>query len=466
GSQTYRFTNVASPTQRQQTKWALYGAAIGAIGFVFIRLATTILLPVIASGYDPASPAASLIEYIIYVAIGLPIPITLAISIFRFRLWDVDFLINRSLVYGALTVLLVVLFGGVLLGLTRLLSTMSSAQQSLLAVAIAAAVFGVLFAPTRRALQRLVDRRLYGIEIDYQQPAEPLRDQKVVLPPRDPTSLGDYGRLEMIGSGGMADVYRGRHPSLDSDVAIKALSVKHLTSDDTRRRFQREAQVIAGLKHPNIVHVYDYGESDHTLYMVMEYIAGPTLSRMLDEKERFTLEEALPLLRDVAGALDYAHQQHLVHRDVKPSNVMVELPQTPGRAEARAVLMDFGIARVMDRTSQLTTTGVVGTFSYMAPEQIQAAKDIDGRADVYALGIVAYEMLTGELPFKSNNPGAVLIAHLQQPPPNAANVNATIPRGVGYAIIRAMAKKPADRFPTAGEFVTALEQAALKFSAA
>jgi serine/threonine-protein kinase len=187
--------------------------------------------------------------------------------------------------------------------------------------------------------------------------------------------------------------------------------------------------------------------------MVMEFVDGPDLASLLREGESLPLSETFLILEGVASALDYAHKEGLVHRDIKPSNVMLDR----GTSGQRPVLMDFGIAKIVGGGTRLTGTGgVLGTLSYIAPEQIRAAADVDRRADIYSLGVMTYQLLTGELPFKSGNPGALLIAHLQQPAPDPRSVNPGIPASVARAVTRAMEKETDARFATAGEFFAAI----------
>jgi serine/threonine protein kinase len=195
-------------------------------------------------------------------------------------------------------------------------------------------------------------------------------------------------------------------------------------------------------------------------YMVMEYIAGKDLAHLMKESGAMPLSQTLPFLHDVASALDYAHAQGLVHRDIKPSNVMLDPLKDVSEAASsfRAVLSDFGIVRLTGGGAGMTKTAMMGTLDYMAPEQIRSAGDVDGRADVYALGVMAYQMLTGQLPFASENAGAVLIAHLQQPAPDPRLLAPDLTAEAGQALQRALAKRPEDRFQTAGEFVRALER--------
>jgi eukaryotic-like serine/threonine-protein kinase len=210
---------------------------------------------------------------------------------------------------------------------------------------------------------------------------------------------------------------------------------------------------LAAIDHPNIVKVYDAGQVDGIYYMAMEFVQGRDLGDVLKENGTLPLAEIQPFLRDFAGALDYAHERGLVHRDIKPSNIMVRLK--PDRSSYEVVLMDFGVAKLQDAQTELTGTGAIGTIDYMAPEQIMAAKAVDHRADIYALGIVLYEMLTGECPFKGT-PGQVLFAHLQQPAPDPRTVKPDIPVSIAEAVLRALDKNPDARFQTASAMAAAL----------
>lgn len=266
-------------------------------------------------------------------------------------------------------------------------------------------------------------------------------------------SFGAYEVLELIGRGGMAEVYRGRHIHLKRTVAIKILAASLAEDVDSRQRFEREAQAVATLDHDNIVHVYDFGFTNNSCYMVIEYIEGQTLADYLHLNGRLTLEQALPILEDVASALDYAHEHHVVHRDVKPSNVMLQM--TEARPCPKAFLTDFGVAKI--RTGLTATrSGIVGTLEYMAPEQIVDSTRVDHRIDVYALGIIAYQAMTGRLPFTGDNPGAIVMAHVGTPVPDPRREVPDLSAGVAQAIQKALAKDPNDRFATAGAFAAAL----------
>jgi eukaryotic-like serine/threonine-protein kinase len=253
----------------------------------------------------------------------------------------------------------------------------------------------------------------------------------------------------------MAEVYKGLHTRLERTVAIKVLSSNLALEADFRSRFEREARAIAGLRHPNIVQMFDFGDVEGLYFMVMEFIAGKDLAHLIAEAGPLPLDLARSLAADVASALDYAHFQDLVHRDVKPSNVLLQISDVMPRP--RAILTDFGIAKILGGDTGATKTGLMmGTLNYMAPEQIRSSGHVDGRADVYALGVVAYQMLTGYLPFQADNPGAMMLAHLQTPPTDPLTYVNTLPASTVDALLKALAKDPAERFATAGEFVQML----------
>ncbi len=266
-------------------------------------------------------------------------------------------------------------------------------------------------------------------------------------------SFGAYEVMELIGRGGMAEVYRGRHIHLKRTVAIKILAASLAEDGDSRQRFEREAQAVAMLDHDNIVHVYDFGFTNNSCYMVIEFIEGQTLADYLILNGRLSLEQGLPLLQDVANALDYAHEHHVVHRDVKPSNIMLQM--TEARPCPKAFLTDFGVAKI--RTGLTATrSGIVGTLEYMAPEQIIDSRQVDHRIDVYALGVIAFQVLTGRLPFSGDNPGAIVMAHVGSPVPDPRKDNPDLPLAAAQAIQKALAKDPNDRFESAGAFAAAL----------
>ena len=263
-------------------------------------------------------------------------------------------------------------------------------------------------------------------------------------------NLGPYRLLEQLGAGGMATVYKAYHAAMDRYVAIKVLP-QHLARDPNfRARFQQEARVIARLEHRHILPVYDVAEEDSIPYLVMRYTDGGDLNNLIGG--RLTVERAVELLAQVAEALGYAHRQGVIHRDVKPANVLI------GR-DGDALLADFGIAKIYEDTLQLTGEGnMVGTPAYMAPEQLQG-KRVDPRTDIYALGVVLYQALTGECPFVAETPLAVAMMHIHNSLRPPRQIKPDIPESVERIILRAMAKSPVDRFQTAEEMAEALRAA-------
>jgi hypothetical protein len=454
GLQIYRYREVSTAEERQQTKWLVYGMTVAVFGllgenYLYLFPVTGGLARVLVN--LALSPAFHLLI--------LAGPLAVAASILRYRLWDIDFLINRSLVYGAITALVVGLYGASLLAISLVARNFS--EGPLVALLVSAALAGASFQTLRRRIIRFVDRRLYGIQITY--PKEPLP----VTPPPGATAVirqtafGEYENVEWIGRGGMAEVYRAIHPRLQRPVAIKVLSAALAGEPGFIDRFQREARVGMELQHPNIIHVYGCGEEDGRYYIVMEYLPGEDLAQTLQKTGRLALGQALPLLCQIASAIDYAHSRGIIHRDIKPSNIRLTCaehePANAGLAPARAVLMDFGIARIAGGHTALTHPGLIGTLDYIAPEQIQAVPDIDGRADVYALGVMVYQMLTGSLPFQQQNYGALLIAHLTQLAPDPRLLAPHLSPAAAGAILKAMEKRREDRWSSAGEFVRAME---------
>lgn len=440
-SQMYRYTRFANPIQRQQSKWIIGGGTIIISAWLIEFALDAILAPGLA-GVTLLMYWLSGFLFFNFIPTLMMI-VAFVFSMLRYRLWDIDFAINRSLVYGTLSLLLLAFFGISLFTISQLFQNFTGGP--LTAVAVSALAFGAIFQPARRNLQFFVDQRFYNIQIDYQKtplPVAPVSSQTK-------NTFGPYSEMELIARGGMGEVYKAHHPTLNRRVAIKILPTALAAESDFRKRFEREAKTANSLSHPNIVQVFESGELNGTAYMVMEYLGGQDLAACLRERIRFPLSDALPIIRGVAAALDYAHAQGLVHRDIKPSNVMLD--------GSRTVLTDFGIAKLLGGHTAMTRTGsVLGTFDYIAPEQIQASANVDGRADVYALGVMVYQMCCGELPFKHSNPGALLIAHLTQPPPDPHDLAPDLSVDAAHAIRRAMAKNPEERFATAGEFVTAL----------
>lgn len=274
--------------------------------------------------------------------------------------------------------------------------------------------------------------------------------------------LGPYQILQHVGQGGMADVYRAYDTKNQYIVAVKILSALLAADPNFRKRFEHEAKTVAMLKHDNIVQVLDSGEFQGTYYIVMEYIGKEDLNRHLRKNGPLPLSFTQHMLREVANALDYAHSKGVVHRDIKPSNVLLlELPNSSALEDQplyRAILTDFGIAKIPDHSYIRTETGaLVGSLPYMAPEQIADSKQVGKQADIYSLGVMLYQMLTGELPFIGNNLWETIDHIKHQPVPDPRQVISDIPEHIAAAVQKALAKNPDQRFSSAGALIDALE---------
>lgn len=265
--------------------------------------------------------------------------------------------------------------------------------------------------------------------------------------------LGNYELRERLGRGGMAEVYKAYQPSMDRFVAVKVM-LGHLADDDNFiERFKREAQAVGRLRHPHIIQIFDFGIQDDIYYMAMEYVTGGNLKQHIVANQKLPLANSLKIAHDLADALIYAHQSGMIHRDLKPANVMFI-----DTATSDVVLTDFGIARILGATG-ITGSGMsVGTPAYMSPEAGRG-EDIDERADIYALGIILYEMLVGEVPYDADTPLAVIMKHISAPLPTRAEYGDNIPEDVERIVLKCLAKDREDRFASAKEFRDALADA-------
>ncbi|MBN1284796.1 MAG: protein kinase [Anaerolineae bacterium] len=263
--------------------------------------------------------------------------------------------------------------------------------------------------------------------------------------------LGPYKIIELLGRGGMSVVYRAYQPSMKREVAVKVLKTNLADEPDFMERFNREVEVISRLEHPHILPVIDYGESDNNVYLVMRLVRGGSLADRL-KQGYLPPEEANRILYQVASALDYAHRQRVIHRDLKPANILLD-------QDSNIYLTDFGIAKILDADAGLTVTGqVMGTPAYISPEQGMGLQ-IDGRADVYALGLVLYEMLTGRGPFTSDRATALLLKHVYEPPPPPSVINPLLLKSFDEVVLKALTKEPDERYQTAPELAKAFERA-------
>jgi tRNA A-37 threonylcarbamoyl transferase component Bud32 len=264
------------------------------------------------------------------------------------------------------------------------------------------------------------------------------------------TIAGRYGLEEVVGHGGMSTVYKAHDTLLERNVALKILHQQYNEDEDFVERFKREARSVAQLQHPNIVTVIDRGEEDGRQYIVFEYIDGENLKELVVRKGRLDVREALEIALEIARGLAFAHEHGLVHRDVKPQNVLLN-------GDGGAKVTDFGIARSLDVDRGVTQTGtVLGTSNYIAPEQA-SGQPVDAHTDVCSLGVVLYEMLTGELPFPGEHFVAVAMKHIQEPSPSVLDVRGDVPLRVAEMIDRALEKDPEQRFPTMDAFAAEIE---------
>ncbi len=264
------------------------------------------------------------------------------------------------------------------------------------------------------------------------------------------STLGPYQILEQIGLGGMATVYKAYQPGMNRLVALKVLPEHYAHDPRFVKRFEREAQVVAKLEHRNIIPIYDYGSHNTTTFLAMRYLQAGTVKDIL-ARGALPLPDVAKILSDVASALDYAHAHGIIHRDVKPSNILVD-------KQGNAYLTDFGIAKVLEGTADFTGSGVLGTPAYMAPEQT-LGKPATAQSDIYSLGVMLYEMVVGKLPFEADTPMAIALMHVHEPLPLPRRIKEDIPEAVELIILKALAKDPKDRFPQAGELAKAFASA-------
>ena len=276
------------------------------------------------------------------------------------------------------------------------------------------------------------------------------------------TVIGGYEIESLLGRGGMGVVYRARHLRLGRMVALKVLAPDLAADENFRTRFVRESQMAASLDHPNVIPVYDADEIDGVLFLAMRYVEGTDLKKVIESDGALPLDKAVAVLSQIGGALDAAHAKGLIHRDIKPANVLVGIADT---GSEHVYLTDFGLTKHSGSKSGLTATGAfVGTIDYIAPEQIEG-KTVDARTDVYALGCVLYECLTGKVPFQKDADVAVMYAHLMDPRPKVTDANPVLPAAVDAVVDKAMAREPEDRYPNAASLVADL-RTALGFDAA
>ncbi|MGD0708149.1 MAG: serine/threonine-protein kinase [Anaerolineaceae bacterium] len=271
------------------------------------------------------------------------------------------------------------------------------------------------------------------------------------MPFKEGETVGPYQILAQLGQGGMATVYKAYHEALDRYVALKVLHPAFTDDATFMTRFQREARVVARLDHPNIVPIYDFAEYEGRPYLVMKFIEGETLKALL-ARGRLSLQQIVPIVEAVGAALAYAHQQNVVHRDVKPSNILIS-------KDGKIYLTDFGLARMAQTSTSLTADQLVGTPQYISPEQAMSKPDLDYRSDIYSFAVVVYEMVVGRVPYDADTPFSIVHDHIYTPLPLPRQVNPDVPEAVEAVLIKALAKNPDDRYADVTSFVEAFKEA-------
>lgn len=262
--------------------------------------------------------------------------------------------------------------------------------------------------------------------------------------------FGSYQIVAPLGEGGMAAVYKAYQPAMERFVAVKVLPRHMSSSEQFAARFRREAKLVAQLQHPHILPVFDYGEAEGYPYIVMPFIVSGTLADVL-RNHRVSLPEARRIISQIGDALSYAHARGMIHRDIKPSNILID-------ERGNCLLTDFGLARMTEAVEKITSSGaVMGTPAYMSPEQGMGA-NTDPRSDIYSLGIILYEMLTGRVPYTAETPIAVVFKHMQDPLPSARKLIPSLSDAIELVLLKSLAKNPEDRYPSADAFVQAVQQ--------
>lgn len=451
--QIYRYRHMSTPGQRQQTKWVMLASALTLVGMVTAASTYFIVLPL----FDPqvnTLPLNVALRALYYLAL-MALPVGIGFSVFRYKIWEADLAINRSIVYGCVALIIIAGFALGFVLLDRALWLL--AGQDLQVVASVLTTLGVVvsFRPIMSRVRHLIDTHIYHFRTDLGELAQRQRRAEAVILRGETGALtgqqrDSYLLQAMVGKGGMGQVYHAIDARTDQAVAVKVLSDLLLYDSESVARFQREAQMARDLEHPRLVHVLDFGGLPDQPYLVMPFVDGLNMSQHLEQNGPFALDALMPILADVVEGLTYLHMRGLVHRDVKPSNVILA-------GDGRAYLTDFGLMKLLDDATMLTASGLIGTLDYIAPEQISDASSVDHRCDIYALGVMTYQALTGVLPFKGSV-GQLVFAHLKQPPPDPRTVMPDLPAWVAQAVMRALAKNPQDRYESVAAFLHALQQ--------
>lgn len=432
--QYQRFQQSRISLERQQTKWILLGIGFGLAFFFVRRLADTYLLE--------SFPELYLVLYTAARIATLSIPIAVTFALLRYRLYDVDWVLNRGLVYGLLSACAVgVLAVGLLIAQMLLSQWVNTSNARLMMAVLSALVIAWSYQSMREQLQRWIDRRLFRLRVSTG--TFKTRDE---TPKNSWTGmqLDDLVIGEWVARGSMGQVYEATYRG--QRVAVKLLPRETPEDEASSKLLRREMQLFRSLSHPNICQMLGGGLYQDTPYIIMEYIEGRELEQVLTARGVLTLEETRLIICDVAAALDYLHECEIIHHDVKPRNIILQ--------DLRAVLTDFGTARHISGT-QGTGALLLATPDYSAPETLRAGGQATPASDIYSLGVVAYRMLTGQKPFEGTL-RQKLVAIVHTPARDPRELNANIPEWTAQAILRALDKDPARRFATAGEFARAL----------
>jgi hypothetical protein len=446
GFQWHRYRRCASLREQHQILWLSYSA------IVFVGLQAIAVVGVLPQLSDPTRASFPFFKLLFELLLASSYLLGLGCLLFsaaRYRLWDVDRVINRTIVYVLVTGVIAAMFVVAFYALRAAIGVYAPTY----AVAAASALVVLVFVPARRRVARWIDRRFYGIGLDYEALAsKAVHAARTTLPG---TVFAAYDELALLGRGGMGAVYRAHHAELALPVALKVMSPDLAGDPAAQRRFSREAQILEGLRHPNIMPFIASGHEHDLAYIAMPYIAGEDLASVVRRCGPLSLEDTLAILDGIAAALDAAHARGVIHRDVKPANVLLE-GQQPALATRRPVLADFGVALLVGDRSPADDGSMVGTLAYVAPEQIHDANAVDGRADIYALAAVTFELLTGRPPFREPTALGLVMAHLRQPPPDPRDLVPELPAPVAAALLAGLAKDRAARPATAAAFVASL----------
>jgi len=456
GFQFYRYRYFASPTQRQQSKLVIAAIACLVLGQLLRETAVRVAPNLEGSLFVLVTMGGYISAYLL--ALGLPVAI--ASAVLRYRLWDADLVINRSLVYSFVTLGMALIFTIALFVVDVALRTIFGTQDGRWSLIAATAVVVACYNPVRRQISRVLDVHIYGFRVGLDAMKRNFGHDETVMLPRTEQVAGTRSggtagelRLEnLLGRGGMGEVYLGRHVQTGQAFAVKMLPRELAGMVEALERFDRESRLLVNLKHPNIIKTYGAGQTHHSPYYVMEYIDGRTLSERLKTGGAMPFEVMVAMLNGIASALDTAHAAGVIHRDVKPSNILLRLND----GISQPILTDFGIAKLTNDTApSITRSTMMGTLDYVAPEQIMTAREVNHRADIYSLGVVAYQMMTGATPF-NGGPGQLVFAHLNKPAPDPRRLNPSLSDDAAQAVMRAMSKRPDERFASAGAFARAL----------